>query len=93
MAKFEITFWDGSTDEICAETALEAKRLGKSLNDVGVRKAVLIESDDDLEDNPSEELDENPSEDDDDLEENPEAEDDLSENPESDDNEFEDEDE
>jgi hypothetical protein len=65
MATYEVTFWDGSVDEVEAENIKEAREEAKDLNESGVKKVVLLDDDDDDEEEEEEEdEDENPEEED-----------------------------
>lgn len=61
MATYEVTFWDGSVDEVEAEDIKEAREQAKDLNESGVKKIVILDDGDD--DDEEEDEDENPDED------------------------------
>jgi hypothetical protein len=68
MATYEVTFWDGSIDEVEAEDSKDAREQAKDLNESGVKKVVILDDDDDDDgdaddEEEEEEEDENPHDD------------------------------
>ncbi|MGD0088548.1 MAG: hypothetical protein ABSE73_01385 [Planctomycetota bacterium] len=64
MAMYEVTFWDGSIDEVEADDIKDARDQAKDLNESGVKKVVFIGDEDDEDEDDKE--DENPDDEEDD---------------------------